>query len=230
MGDYIFVHGGIPTDDAESLAGTDAFPWLKNDSFYTQGHRFSRCVAVGHWPARLYRDGPVNHEPLMDTDRRIFCMDGSCGLEYTGQLNVLIFPDACAPPERIAYVFADSLPTVTALAPQSAVPPTLCMSYYNSGVEHLQNEANGLTLCRHLQTGRTVRVPTHLVYTRDGGVHWWTQSFTDARLAVQAGDTLSVVWRGAQGIYGKRGSTCGWYDGPWAEAPLPPAPTLEEFL
>lgn len=228
MGNYIFVHGGVPTDDVESLAGTDAFPLLKNDSFYTQGHCFSRCVMVGHWPTALYRSGREDFAPLIDCERRIVCLDGGCSLKAAGQLNAVILPGPDAPMEQLQWTSADSLPTGIAQTAQEAVPPTLHFTFPNGAVERLGGEKDGLIRCRHIQSGRTVWLPEQFLYRRGEG--WASGDYVDARLAVQAGDTLSAVWRGEAGIYAKRGSEVGWYTGAWKETPLPPAPALEDFL
>lgn len=36
-GDYLFVHGGVPTDDLTALEGQPAAQYLKNDNFWNQG-------------------------------------------------------------------------------------------------------------------------------------------------------------------------------------------------
>lgn len=228
MGQTVFVHGGVPTDNVESLVGTDARPWLQNDSFYTQGYRFSHCVAVGHWPVSLYRADREEYNPLFDYDRRILCMDGGCGLKLAGQLNAVIFPEPDAPMERLKWVSADSLPTVTALSAQTGAPPTFHINYLNSAVEWLGQEQNGLVQCRHIETGREVWLPETFLYHR--GDNWATKDVIDTRLDVRPGDVLSVLWCAGDTLYAKRGGVCGWYTGKWQETPLPDAPPLERFL
>ena len=101
MDDYLFVHGGIPTDDLESLTETDRHAWLKNDCFLEKGYRFSRCVVTGHWPVSLYRHEEADLRPIFEYERRIICMDGGCGLKEVGQLNALVFSDKDAAMEEI---------------------------------------------------------------------------------------------------------------------------------
>lgn len=80
-GRYIFVHGGIPTDALESLAGCDGMEFLKNNAFMEKGYRFSRCVVVGHWPACLYNREYETAEPVFNRAQNIISMDGGCGLK-----------------------------------------------------------------------------------------------------------------------------------------------------
>ncbi|HML45374.1 MAG TPA: metallophosphoesterase, partial [Clostridia bacterium] len=46
----IFVHGGIPTDDLDSLKDENCSRFLKNDGYIDQGYRFEKTLIVGHWP------------------------------------------------------------------------------------------------------------------------------------------------------------------------------------
>ena len=48
---YLFVHGGIPREDA--LDQLDRWSCMKNDNFVNQGHTFSKWCVVGHRPATL---------------------------------------------------------------------------------------------------------------------------------------------------------------------------------
>ena len=50
-----------------------------------------------------------------------------------------------------------------------------------------------LSLCRHLETGRTLYILNQYLRTGPKGV--WCEDSTDYRLAVRPGDTLSVVRR-----------------------------------
>ncbi len=46
VGNFIFVHGGIPTDKLETLAGEEAFCFLKLDKFMEQDVCFEKTVVV----------------------------------------------------------------------------------------------------------------------------------------------------------------------------------------
>lgn len=88
-GDYLFVHGGVPTDDLSLLEGTDAAQYLKNDNFLNQGYRFEKYhVVTGHWPVCLYREDEENNSPLFDYERGILCIDGGCGLKRADSSTV----------------------------------------------------------------------------------------------------------------------------------------------
>ena len=101
-GDFIFVHGGIPTDHLEELEGTEAFTYLKQDEFLRSNVKFEKYVVTGHWPVCLYRDDEDSMEPICDWEKHIIALDGGCGLKIGQQLNGLILPGRIAGAERIA--------------------------------------------------------------------------------------------------------------------------------
>ncbi len=211
MDAYLFVHGGIPTDNLESLKETDRHDWLKNDGFWEKGYRFSKCVVTGHWPVSLYRHEEADLKPLFDYDRRIISMDGGCGLKSMGQLNALIFPDKNAAMEEIKWDCYDGFPVVTALDGQEGKPLSLYIQYFDSQVDILEEQGN-MTLCRHLSSGRTFFAPSGFLYQANDET-WHVDDYSDAMLEVKPGDKISVVCRGAVGCYGKINGVLGWYYG-----------------
>ncbi len=215
MDDYLFVHGGIPTDDLESLTETDRHTWLKNDCFLEKGYRFSRCVVTGHWPVSLYRHEEADLRPIFEYERRIICMDGGCGLKEVGQLNALVFPDKDAAMEEIRWEYCDSFPVVTALDGQEGKQKTLYIQYFDSRVDRLE-EREGMVRCRHLSSDRTLWVPSTFLYL-DDDKKWHVDDYCDAQLEVKPGDRISVVFRNAAGCYGKINGVLGWYYGRCSE-------------
>lgn len=216
MDPYLFVHGGIPTDDLESLKETDRYDWLKNDSFWEKGYRFSKCVVTGHWPVSLYRHEEADLKPIFDHDRRIISMDGGCGLKSMGQLNALIFPDRNAAMGEIKWDCYDGFPVVTALDGQERKPLSLYIQYFDSRIDMLEEQGT-MTLCRHLSSGRIFLAPSSFLYQANDET-WHVDDYNDAMLEVRPGDKISVVYRGAVGCYGKINGVLGWYYGRYSES------------
>ena len=67
------------------------------------------------------------------------------------------------------------------------------------------------TLCRHLATGRTIRVLTD--YLREEQGKTACEDSTNYCLPVRAGDTLRVVRRVTGGALVKKNGVTGWYWG-----------------
>lgn len=222
-GRYLFVHGGVPTDDLDALAGTDAYPFLKKDAFWEQGYRFDNyTVVTGHWPVWIYRRDREDGSPLLDRERNIFCIDGGCGLKKAGQLNGLILSDCCADDPDIRWTSYDQFPLFTALEPREGAPAKVHMNYYDSEVELLEGQSGsggGLGKVRRKASGEILEVPLDWVGRwSDGKLH--CENYCDSILPVEAGDQLSLVYRTGNRSYVKKQGLAGWYDGPLEPVPI----------
>lgn len=205
--DYLFVHGGVPRED--DLGSLSAFDVMKNDDFLNQGHRFRRWVVVGHWPVTLYNAKIASSEPMVVPERHIVSIDGAATLKLDGQVNALILPGE--PTGEFTWVSDDGLPTVTALESQAYSRDSVNVRYGHSDLEILE-EGEEFTLCRHIESGRVLRILTEFLrYRPDGSV--WCEDSTDYLLPVEPGDALSLVRETSYGLLAKKDGVTGWYRG-----------------
>lgn len=211
-GKYIFVHGGVPTEEVDGLAGTDPKPYLKNDSFYDKGCVFrDHIVVTGHWPTCLYRKDREDVSPVFDRERGILCIDGGNALKRSGQLNGIIIPDSQADMEQISWLGYDGLPRVEALEGQTGRAARVHIQYFESGVELLAEQGD-MGEWRQLSSGKTFAGPLKWTYRDgDGGLHY--DDYADTVLTVAPGDRLSVLVQTGAGYYCKNGGRIGWYQG-----------------
>ncbi len=205
-GSLLFVHGGIPTEDVDALAGTEAHPYLKCDNFLSQGLRFSRWVVVGHWPATLYSARYPCFNPYVSRAQRIVSIDGGCGIKRDGQLNALIFEDAAS--GRFTFAAYDDLPVGTALDAQAESPDSFYLRYTDCRVRVRAREGDCVQV-EHLTTGRRLWAPGSFLY--EDGTR--CMDLTDYLLPVRAGDRLSLVERTSRGWIAKKDGVTGWYLG-----------------
>lgn len=211
-GKYIFVHGGVPTEEVESLAGTDPLPYLKNDDFYSQGYSFrDHMVVTGHWPVCLYRADREDVSPVFDRERNILCIDGGNGLKRTGQLNGIIIPHSQADMEEIRWMGYDGAPRVEALESREGREAGIHIRYFDSRVE-LLSENGDMGEWRQISTGKTFSGPIKWTYHNgEGGLHF--SDYADTALAVDSGDRLDVILETRAGYYCKKDGRIGWYQG-----------------
>lgn len=205
----IFVHGGIPHERLDELAGQEAHPLLKYDHFLDEGLSFEKYVVVGHWPVTLYSQSHPCNNPIIERTRRIICLDGGCGLKNDGQLNLLAMPDWRA--DDFQFYTWCALPTITALEPQEASPSCVYIRWGDNTVTVLERSGEWARILFH---GREMCVPAAFLYEEQGSVH--CDDITDYRLPVDKGDTLSLVLRTQRGCYVKKGSVTGWYMGAYS--------------
>ena len=204
--DYLLVHGGVPREtDLEHL---NAHNCMKNDNFLGQDHAFDKWVIVGHWPVTLYRPDIQSAAPILLPGRRIASIDGGCVLKVDGQLNALILPQEDS--QDFTWTTWDGLPTATALDGQEPSADPLNIRWGRSAVEVLE-KGEELSLCRHLETGRTLYILNQYLRTGPKGV--WCEDSTDYRLPVSPGDELTLVARTKTGFLCKKDGVTGWYYG-----------------
>lgn len=218
-GKYLFVHGGVPTDDLAALEGTDAFPYLKNDAFWEQGYDFDKSTVVtGHWPVWLYRQDREDGSPLFDRERGIFCIDGGCGLKVAGQLNGIMISDSLTDNPDIRWTYYDDFPIFTALEAREGAPAGIHINFRDSEVELLE-ERGEIGKIRRRGSGEVIEVPLSWVRKwSDGRLH--CENYCDGRLSVEAGEQLSLIYRTENGSYVKKQAQAGWYDGPLEPVPI----------
>ena len=201
-----FVHGGIPHLRLDELENTPNDPYLKNDDFLSRGLSFSRYLAVGHWPAVLYRHRLMDMSPLILRDRRIICLDGGCGVKRSGQLNCVIRENADS--EMFRCIAADGLPHIRALTPQAEGPEPVMIPYHDRAVDVLRRGPVFSIVSHH---GRPVRVPTGALDPENPG--YLNTDITDYRLPVRAGDEMSLILACGGDAYVRKDNILGWYQG-----------------
>lgn len=209
IGNYIFVHGGIPTDQLEELKAEDMFSFLKREAFLKEEEVFRKYVIVGHWPTCLYSDEIDCMNPIFDYEKHIIAIDGGCALKYGAQLNALLIPYANAPIESVTYEAYDDLPVIVAKKNQEAKERTVTIRYFDNKVELLEDLVDVAKVC-HISTGKVFFVPKFYLYGRDDK-YYNCSDFSDANLEIEEGDKLSVIEETTLGYIVKKHGMIGWY-------------------
>lgn len=231
-GKYLFVHGGVPTEELEALAKTAPEALLKNDDFLSQGFAFQDYIVVtGHWPTCLYRTDREDVSPVFETERQILCIDGGNGLKRSGQLNGIEIPDSRAGMEQIRWMGYDGFPVVQAEEHQEGREAAVHIRYFDSAVEPVEQKGD-MARWRQLSTGIEFDGPVDWTY-QDGEEKLHFSDYADTLLEVEPGDRLSVILKTSAGYYAKKEGLIGWYRGkalPVEEKLVlqPGAPALDE--
>ncbi|MBR6571747.1 MAG: metallophosphoesterase [Clostridia bacterium] len=203
---FLFVHGGIPHERIGELEGTPNQPLLKRDHFMDEGLSFDRYVVVGHWPTALYTADRPCCKPIIDHERHIISLDGGCGVRGDGQLNLVIIPDRRS--NAYEYLTWDALPRITALDAQEASAECIYIRWGEDAVEVLE-QLDGMK--RILRKGREMIIPDVFFWEEKGKTY--CSNYTDCRLQVDVGETLTLIKTTPCGCYVKKDSCIGWYTG-----------------
>lgn len=205
---HIFVHGGIPHERLSELEGTDAFPILKFDDFYSTDLRFHKYVVAGHWPTVLYSKTYPRYAPIIDRERHIVLLDGACGVKYEGQLNLLSLPSWQS--DDFTLSTWDHLPLITALDHQEASPESeaVYIPWNDHAITLVREEGEISHILYH---GREMVVPTQYIFDHDGVLS--CSDTTNYVLPVEPGDQMYLILRLDYGCCVKKDGVSGWYFG-----------------
>lgn len=201
-GDYIFVHGGIPDEKG------DAWLYMKYPHFLESAPPQKRWTIVGHWPVMLYRENHVEANPVFDYEKKIISIDGGCVLKDDGQLNALIIPEAGS--EDFSFVAYDSFPEAKVLESQKGSEKSWYIRWGDALVEVLER-GEEFSRCRHVRSGYEMDILTKYIY--GDGKLCKVNDCTDKVLALEKGDTVSVVEQTSRGYFVKHKGISGWYFG-----------------
>lgn len=205
---YVFVHGGLPSDDINSFEGTNVFQYLKNDAFMEKGLVFSKYVVTGHWPVALYNDKISSSNPIINKKQKIICIDGGCGLKRDGQLNALIIPDINS--EDITFEYYDDFPVAIAQTPQEKSSNSINIRYTDNKIKILE-KGEEFSYAEHKSTGYRLWIYNDYIY--NFGEDGLCNDYTDYRLSVNKGDKISVIKKTSRGYHIKKDGISGWYEG-----------------
>lgn len=205
---YIFVHGGLPSDNIGSFAGSDVFPFLKNDAFMEKGYEFKKYVVVGHWPVTLYSDKIASSNPIINKKQKIISIDGGCGLKRDGQLNALIIADIHS--DSIAYESYDDFPVAYAQTSQEKSTDSINIRYIDNKITILE-KGEEFSFAKHKSSG--YRLWIHNDYILNFGENAECDDYTDYRIPVSTGDKLSIIKKTSKGYIVKKEGISGWYNG-----------------
>lgn len=205
---YIFVHGGLPSESIDSFTGTDVFSYLKNDAFMEKGYEFNKYVVVGHWPVTLYSDKIASSNPIINKKQKIISIDGGCGLKRDGQLNALIIDDINS--NSIAFESYDDFPIAYAQTSQEKSTDSINIRYTDNKITILE-KGEEFSFTEHKSTG--YRLCIHNDYISNFGENAECYEYTDYRIPVNIGDKLSIIKKTSKGYIVKKEGISGWYKG-----------------
>lgn len=85
---HIFVHAGIENrKDWENTSGIYA---LTTKWFLREENCSDKWVVVGHYPSYNYKEANNTNNPIIDTRKRMVCIDGGINVTDVNQLNAFI--------------------------------------------------------------------------------------------------------------------------------------------
>ena len=220
---YIFIHGGIPVSEQtffeKSSEAIDRHKCIKIDRYldYARMHnlKFNRNIVVGHWPVVNYNASVRSMNPIIDKEMKVISIDGGCGVNKDGQLNLLVFPGLNCDSDAIECVYYDGFPTYEALNDQFPSNNPINISYGDNDVRILNIDKDSVEV-QHITSNARFWLPIDYIQNINNlsiGDISTTSSCTNHHLEVRKGDVLSVIRNTSHGVLVKKNGNVGWYYG-----------------
>lgn len=208
---YIFVHGGLPSQNMEALRDRDAHEVLKFDHFMSTGLCFDKYVVVGHWPVTLYSNRVAQANPIINTEQRIISIDGGCGIKRDGQLNMLVIPNSvCRDADELSFFSCDALSVHEAQTSQEESRTSIHIHWGDNAIRILER-GEMRSYVEHVSSG--YRLWMENVCIREDSGKTVCEDYTDYRLSVRPGDQLSLIRSTGSDYLVKKDGVTGWYRG-----------------
>ncbi len=186
---FLFAHAGLENEDLERQ---DLEYVLSVPRFHeTVTHSFQKLLLVGHWPVANYRADCLSNAPLSNAEKNVLSIDGGNTLKSFGQLVGVILDNETG---EWAWAGVDGLPKIQAPCSQKAWPG-VAITWPENWVEALE-WGKGIVRCRAKKNGALLDIPESFLYEDCGNGVFRTNDITSARIAVERGEELSLVWRG----------------------------------
>ncbi|MGI6256373.1 MAG: metallophosphoesterase [Acutalibacter sp.] len=201
---YLFAHAGLQGEDLDH----QDWEYVVSVPWFPQGteHRFSKRLVVGHYPTANFREGVINNAPYFHQAHNVLSMDGGNMVKTLGQLNAVILdPDG----ERWTWTCAQHGERISAPISQQERPGITVIWPHNQ-VERVEPRGE-FTLCRVVESGVLVEIPEEFLHQSEGKLV--TGDVTDRRLAVEKGESVTVLRRYGSGmLISKDTGEMGWLD------------------
>ncbi len=198
--DYIFVHGGITSEDLEENLANEV---TKRDAFMEEGLVFSKYVIVGHWPTANYGKDKGCCNPIINKEQKIISIDGGNAIKCEGQLNALIVDG-----EKIDFYAVDDFCKGEIIKDQKSNSNTIQISWQDNDIKVLE-VGKEFSYCKHLSSNHQLWIKNDKIFKSKEGT---TKCYdcTDYFIEAQKGDIVSILERTKEITLVKNHGIIGW--------------------
>lgn len=194
----IFAHSGI---ENETTFADDFRDVMTRFQFANEDKSFTRPVIVGHMPVSEYCRFKANFNPIFDTAKNIYSIDGGNAVKKAGQLNALVLQK-----HSMISVNTDLLPKVTVRHTTNPVNDSTFFLNWSQGEVDILEKGAEQSLVYSDYLHRQILVDNEFI--RDGRA----SNYTNYELPLIAGHTVHLVnvWRDKAQV--KHHGILGWTD------------------
>ena len=184
--EYVFVHAGLEnrpdwrnTDDIYAIT----VPW-----FLRKENPTGKQLVFGHYPTYNYKRSNVTNLPIIDSKKKMICIDGGMTIKKACQMNLFII-DKCGENYSHRIIWDTDMPKKTVLKDFSCDMKPVYVDWEKQDITII--EKNGyMTKVRDEYSGGEGLIPDREIYFFDEKPHVY--QFLSSFPAVRKGELVSV--------------------------------------
>ncbi|MEK3886334.1 metallophosphoesterase [Bacillus sp. FSL K6-3431] len=202
---YIIIHAGI--ENIENWKETNINFALSTPGFYEKGHQANKLVIVGHWPVTNYTATSISHHnPIIDMNKRIICLDGGNRVKSDGQINALIIEE-----DFYRHTYTDHLKEIREIKQNYSAPEGFVgtVTYPNYHLKKLVQEEY-FTLCENVNLGIHQWIKNEYIREQKDGIYC-KDDLSTTLLSVKVGDSVAIIDNSCKAfVLVKKNGQVGW--------------------
>ncbi|WP_099191389.1 metallophosphoesterase [Tepidibacter mesophilus] len=187
--DFIFVHAGISEKMYWKKSSLKTF--LYCEQFYKKDNKSGKTVVVGHWPASNYKDYTINCDSIIDTEKKIICIDGGYNVKKIAQINALIIEKT----NQIYNIYNESADEFDKYIVKEGsfgtkeIPQKI--RWPNNKIEIIKRRKE-FSVCKRVDTGELINIKNEVIELGSEG-YYCNQDYQEYYLTTYRGQVIDVV-------------------------------------
>lgn len=184
--EYVFVHAGL--EDRHDWRNTDDIYAITVPWFLRKENPTGKQLVFGHYPTYNYKRSNVTNLPIIDSEKKMICIDGGMTIKKACQMNMLII-DKCCEDYSHEIIWDTDVPKKTVLKEFSCDLKPVYIDWEKQDITII--EKNGyMTKLRDEYTGGEGYIPESEIWYFDEKPHVY--QFLSSFPAVRKGERVSI--------------------------------------
>lgn len=205
INDFLFVHAGL--EYRKDYKNSSLSSLLEMQRFLEQGHLLDETVIVGHLPTSNYKN-TIDNNIIIDSNKKIICIDGGTGVKPVSQLNALIIESI---DNHITYKseYVQPLPKYKVLYDFSSDQKEIHKISFPDFEVKIIEKGQSFSKCLHIATSKELYIKNEFLYKKDNKI-LCLDDYTDCILNVKKNDMIKLIGIYGEYIYAIKDKQVGW--------------------
>ena len=152
----------------------------------------------------MYHENYINHNPIIDNDKKIICIDGGNKTKLGGQINFLTYRNGIF--DNLAF---DNLKTIKSCHEQSETSNTVNIMWHKRKLKNVI-EGEDYSICELEQYSGNYKIYNDFIDFKRLELN---EDYTDKLLNIKIGDNIKLISNFKNQYYIKKDGVVGWLVG-----------------